>query len=547
MQEYLAHAVIFELLSPVEIVALRDVLAGFAKFFNSKSSKSLTPKATWVDYHQIRHLNQSEAKFAGLGSTTDRKMESHHVDNDFDMFKVANGLNCVFYAANSTIASIVPSEFIKNACTMATEGDYAELQWTLRSVKHHQNEVIARQSECPRSLTPSEYLNFGSLRADGHRLQLRKLYAMIECESLSFEKSSVLSLVMQTIWEAGVNSDCESYRDSFADFDNSAFASQTIKLLDKFCEQQKDNWVHPTKILTATLITVRVYEINIHEEVADCIVNLLEKIRKIALNWIGRIEEALSDIKNPNIEEEQKLREILVLVCIVGAMTFYVHPQHELFHKIFTCDSARSWLQFTVTICNSVLLNINNQTLPPNVRLFLRTVRDIGIAIEPNLKAIIESDPNNIYEFAKKQWRRAESGILLKHYFHNARPQLLVFEVALGNVVHYITADLVTGTFLVNNLPVARLPISITESELFQRVFGNFVFEVQPTFEHTTFSAVQRYNECHYEFVSLENKTLIIEHRGDNVVSELIPHEVLKDEVPHLLVENYSHFWNKGE
>ncbi|XP_037036477.1 uncharacterized protein LOC119074450 [Bradysia coprophila] len=542
--EHLAHAVVFELRSPIEIVALRDVLAGFSKFSNNKSSKTLIPKGNWVDYHQVRHLNQSEAKFTTLGSTTDRKIESHHVDNDFEVFKVANGLNCVFYATNSTIASIVPSEFIKNACTMTTDGDYTELQWTLRGCRHHQNEVIARQSECPKSLTLSEYLHFGSLRADGHRLQLRKLYAMIECESLSFEKSSVLSLVMQTIWEAGSNSDSESYRDSFTDFDNSTFSRHMIELLDKFCEQQKDNWVHPTKMLMATLIAVRVYEINIHDDVADQIVNLLEKIRKIALNWIVRIEESLSDIKNPNIEEEQKLREILVLVCIVGTMTFYVHPQHELFHKIFMCDSPRNWLEFTVTICNSVLLNTNQQA-SSNVRLFLRLVRNIGIGIEANLKSIITSDPHDIYEFAKKQWKRAASGILLKHYFHNDRPQLLVFEVALGPVVHFITADLITGSFLVNNLPVARLPTNITDSQQFQRVFGNFVFEVQPTFEHTTFSAVQRYNECHYEFVSLEGNTLIIERRGD-VVSELIPHEVLKGEIPHLLVENYSHFWNKG-
>lgn len=505
----------------------------------------MTLKQNWVEYHQIKHLNQSEAKFTCLGSTTERKLESHHVDSDFEVFKVTNGLNCVFYATNSTVASIVPSEFIKNACTMTTDGDYSELQWTLRGCKHHQNEVIARQSECPKSLTPSEYLNFGSLRADGHRLQLRKLYAMIECESLSFEKSSVLSLVMQTIWEAGSNSDGESYRDSFADFDNAIFGRQMIELLEKFCEQQKDNWMHPTKMLVATLIAVRVYEINVREPVADQIVDLLEKIRKIALNWITRIEEALSDIKNPNIADEQKLREVLVVVCIVGATTFYVHPQHELFHKIFMCDSPRHWLQFTVTICNSVLLN-TNQALSSNVHLFLRLVRNIGIGIEANLKAIIGSDPNDIYEFAKKQWKRAESGILMKHYFHNNRPQVLVFEVALGSVVHYITADLVTGTFLVNNLPVARLPANITESHLFRRVFGDFVFEVQPTFEHTTFSAVQRYNECHYEFVSLDSKTLIIERHGD-VVSELVPHEVLKGECPHLLVENYSHFWNKGK
>lgn len=38
---------------------------------------------------------------------------------------------------------------------------------------------------------------------------------------------------------------------------------------------------------------------------------------------------------------------------------------------------------------------------------------------------------------------------------------------------------------------------------------------------------------------------IIKEHRNDGVEAELIPHEIFTGEIPYLLVENFSHWWNK--
>lgn len=102
-----------------------------------------------------------------------------------------------------------------------------------------------------------------------------------------------------------------------------------------------------------------------------------------------------------------------------------------------------------------------------------------------------------------------------------------------------------------NNLPVARLPNGLTKSNTFQRVFGNFIFEVQPD-TSTSFSAVQKYNGCCYEFSCVETESeaemeIIIIEKIDGVEKELIPHTVFQNQMPHLLIENYSHFWNKTD
>ncbi|XP_055310984.1 uncharacterized protein LOC129573874 [Sitodiplosis mosellana] len=383
------------------------------------------------------------------------------------------------------------------------------------------------------------------------------MYAMIESEALSFEKSSVLSLIIQILWETGVSGDSGTIRESHTDFNDQQFAAAMIEMLEKFCEQQKDNWVHPMKLLMAAFIAVRIFEINSDESVAKLIVRLLKKIRAIALDWIDKIEEAINEIKSPLLTSEQELRMKLVQVAIAGAVTFFVHSKHEYFERIFVetqrlppkkderYTAPRVWLQFVVTLSNNVLLNVKQVQMSASVQMFLRLVRNIGIHIESTIRPRIEHSSKDVYALVKQQWTRSVSGTFEQSYFHQENPQVFVIHVKVKDVANFVTIDLVTGSFLVNSLPVARLPSNITQSELFDRVFGDFIFEVQPDSQNS-FSAVQKYNDCSYEFRRVGNGTVIIEQQN-GVERELIPHSILDDEIPHHLIDSYSHFWNKTD
>lgn len=248
-ESYAQNAVVFELRCPIEIACLRDVLFSFANFcdnpkeFEFERLLGATKKGGWLTYHQIEQYDVSDCVFITLGGSNSSYLHERHVDYSFDTFIGKNGINCTFYGSNSTLPSPMSDDCIKTVCTYSVENEYDSLQWTLNGTQHTQNEVLSRQNDCHIWLSLSEFKNFGSLRADGHRLQLRKLYAMIETESLSFEQLSVLSLVMQTLWEAGVSGDDGAIRESHIDFNDTKFASAMIELLDKCCEQQKNNWV----------------------------------------------------------------------------------------------------------------------------------------------------------------------------------------------------------------------------------------------------------------------------------------------------------------
>lgn len=242
---YQQNAVVFELISPIEIVCLRDVLYDFVRFCGGEQKKTESIQLNWINYHQITKFNKSDSKHIYLGSTTKAELQMYHVDNDFDTFFVTNNsLNCIVHASSLCLPPPISDNSVKDLCTfVAQESEYRGLQWTMHGTKHTQNEVIARQKECPDTFTLSEFKEFGSLRGDGHRLQLRKMYGMINAEALSFEKSSTLSLILQTLWEAGIAGNDNFIRESHVDFTDPLFTSATIEMLEKFCEQQKNNWV----------------------------------------------------------------------------------------------------------------------------------------------------------------------------------------------------------------------------------------------------------------------------------------------------------------
>lgn len=132
---------------------------------------------------------------------------------------------------------------------------------------------------------------------------------------------------------------------------------------------------------------------------------------------------------------------------------------------------------FNLLSHNNVLLSSNQKEMPLNLRTLLRLVRNIGIHIEPTVKSMIENQPSSVYELVKQQWTRSDSACFERYEFPAKCPQVLLMYVHLKGIINHVTLDVVTGQFLVNNLPVARLPNNITKSPIFTRVFESFIFQ----------------------------------------------------------------------
>lgn len=99
-------------------------------------------------------------------------------------------------------------------------------------------------------------------------------------------------------------------------------------------------------------------------------------------------------------------------------------------------------------------------------------------------------------------------------------------------------------------MSVSRIPKNITYHSTFSRVFGQFIFEVQQE-NNDTFSTSRSFKDRNYSFNFNGGGVIITEHHANNNNNsnddehELIPHKIFEEEIPFLLVQNYSHWWNR--
>lgn len=383
-EEHDQNAVAFELRIPDVIACLRDTLYVFLAHYDQSLPTWSKQCVQWVKHDNLSDFYTGCAENLFLGTNCDyfnkrvgrTVNHSRHPDTPDSLFinKNASDYNCLICGTSETGEKVtkMPTKTekhsIKNFVTLSVEklSVYKNLQWTLESTKHTQNKVLATQSECPANLSTAEYINFGLLRADGHRLQYRNLYRMIADDSLSFETPSVVALVMQTLWETGPGS-TNWYREANEDFVDLGFVQALIDLLRVYIGIHRENWKNPFKLLVAILVICRLYEINSDAAVTDDLAQMLVEFRLIAQDWIERIHETIQ--RDCTERERSNLHSNLRDAALCGIFTYFVSQNHIYFEKIFEYAANRSavftWLRFIETINNNNLLYNNG----PQVRI----------------------------------------------------------------------------------------------------------------------------------------------------------------------------------
>lgn len=490
-------------------------------------------------------------------------MKSHyakqiHAEADDGSFVVNNGYNCVYYGpSKNELFNDIQKQSVKRFCTFHVEENspYRKLQWTLSSTHHFQNQVLASQKDCPIDLTLSEYVAFGSIRSDGHRLQLRNIYRALATEALSFEKESVAVLVLQALWQAGPRSENHWIRESHEDLTDNIFALEMLDLLSKYLSSQQDNWKHPLKLMVAILIATRILELNDNDTIVNSAVSLLLSSRSVCEHWMKRIQAAKSDCDCKEISQIQSLCTNMVDAGICCALTFYASPKLKAFPQLWqsrTTSTALSyWLNATVNVNNNLVLTTIESHQSANFRrTFLREMWNIGIKSETLLlQQITKGFSTDMNRFVANQWPGAQSGNFAQWTSIPKVPQvvhteLMMREESAQTQTNHIQFDIILGTFLVNDMPISGLSDVILNHDSFKRIFGSTCFEVQPI-RNGTFCTRNKYNDCSYYFKKETEQLIVKEIRSNGDEFEMIPYKVFGDDIPYILQHNYSHWWNR--
>jgi hypothetical protein len=303
-------AFIFEFHAPFALAALRDatyfVLNAVAKpqGEDDKANKGQPPNTSAIlsmsslavaqhgIYLSAEHRSLiCPLKFTQAGKKKTTKNVMLHNGAGESSFFLACSLQCGAFRAPPTEEH--PREQLLWCSAFAVEPAYGAMQSFLGCTKHTENEVLARQAECPEGIALSEFKCFGALRS-GHRLQLKNMLAALESRSLSLDQDSVVSLLSQALWQAECPSplgpgDAEQgirlARDSHMDLLSEGFCGELLRVCGEVLVEVQENWKHHRKLLAMINIALRCLSLAPNFRMIMKAVEVLTKCRAMADDW----------------------------------------------------------------------------------------------------------------------------------------------------------------------------------------------------------------------------------------------------------------------
>ena len=585
------HAVMFELYCPNEVRVLRSAVHFFkAEVLNhwAATENQSRRRGIWSDHKDLRCYRSAEYPRSLSEQTTLMSRDDFNynpnpnhpsVSPEGHRFIDKNFYHVRFGLIGGNGPTLCPldssqEDFKRNnkfleelhrSCTMKAEGLYTCLQWTVDSSSHSDNEVICRQNECPTDLTLKEFRTFGFARA-GSRIQLRNLMAALKSNSLSWSEEAVLSLVCQILWESGdcsasdftKNEDHESenvseiddcfydciekqrlIRPQHRDLTDEDFIRDALRALDAQLDAVQDNWDKNLSLLCLVTVACRLLEFAGASQNHD-VSHFLFRCREVALIWVEKVKQKIESFKVRGVNEWQ-LTEKLVQISLTVACTFHVSVENiEMILK--EPSHARCWMIAQNNVSDNVIMNNKTAESMSFTKNLVQKSWLIGLKIHNTLNRVLENNVETIGRFVREQYQHVElleSGIEESKWepVPHAAPWM---KRNLASGTHMCVNKL-TGTFIINNDPVQRLPSDITSHESYQRIFGSANLTVAPGDYPGSFVTTNQIFEACYEFLMIDRRTLLVTKKIGSERLFYLHENILRSRIPHELGQ-YSHW-----
>ncbi|CAF4862913.1 unnamed protein product, partial [Rotaria sp. Silwood1] len=558
-----ALAVMFELQMPNEIRCYRDILW---QFVNRPKPNPSNNMHEWLRTrpHQSKlgqYFKGSHNCKVKLVSTTKSITESHY--STARQIK-STPLEDYFYD-NGLQVQISPTkinEFQDECRTLTpelTDSNYKDLQFSIDNTEFTQNRVIAELSKCSLKLKSTEFVEFGSFRS-GHRLQWWNLLSILELDSLSMDEESVVILITHALLQYGpVTKDrksliCSWCPESHQKLLEDHFVDELIMRLERHLKDCECNWQNELMLVIITVIVMRVFTI-CNSTRKDQMTNLVLKCRKTAEKWIQLISK---NIQNPSLPDSDKinaLRGKMVMIGITYLLTYSIYTDSSNI-LVLTNQDVISLLTIATTIHDNNILNKKTIHMSVFMRNLMRYSEYLLLSIHPIISKLLEeSSYESLNEFCAIHWAVVRTKGTMNGKWKKRNKDIYDGWYDGEYESSKISIDCLRGRFFVNKMTIGFLPDRITSDELFRRIFGQHIFEVQAAESEDSYITKHGYHtdgNVHYEFTYdngyYGSRQLIVyeQYVKTNDKFQLIPPSCFETELPDILVSNYSHWWNEN-
>lgn len=358
---------------------------------------------------------------------------------------------------------------IQHACTFKLpDGPYKNLQYSVKSTLHAPNHVLSRQSECPSELQLHEYLAFGLLRA-GHRVQWLNIVRELRSRILTFSNDAVNMLFMQSAWQAGPTGSSVIYRESHLDLKEQAFGNHLLFELEDMLGSIETNWQEVATAQTLITLAARLLSFSKHPTITKRAVEFLRKTRKVTLCWVRELACKLPDCTSVDMSESQ----FRVVQMAATCRTTYSVERDHLDDVLYSGDDVAVLIECATLIHHNTPATTDSWPRPR--RALLDRDRRLSHTIESRLRSLILRSEKGLD--LTNVWGAYKQGSAWKSLPKPNSRWVVTNTVADSeNCSQEVYYNLLNGQFLVDGLPLGRMPSSYVSHPTYLELFG----EVSP-------------------------------------------------------------------
>ncbi|KAH5679679.1 hypothetical protein HBI21_077300 [Parastagonospora nodorum] len=399
------------------------------------------------------------------------------------------------------------------------------------------NQVFAEQALCPSRLSVDEFKSFCTVPL-GCELVYKNILLQLAVFGIDFAKTATQYMMQHIVHQSGPPNG-QSERTLHRVLLDVSFCDTMLAQLEMALDHISENWESWKALATFSLLTRRILTLNSSENLTKRSLNYLASIRKVCLQWLHTLEQRASSSTDQKQRSELYLRTLDV--ASLGTSTFDV--DENFFHLILLQPLAASaLLQFSIRVTE------NQKPQKRGSQDFCKVMhhswRRLMYKILPTLREVLRRNKDELNHAIHLSWSSfpmaSEEGWAVL-----PEPQQHWLRTNFGTLtVHF---DLLTGTLLVNGLPLTRLSEQFTQHKMYARLFGTTILEVGPSNEvGMQFSTKSKPHGYKIHF-GMRDADMLLFAIGNNSKLEILPPRLLEGSLPRAFVSDYVHWYDRGK
>jgi hypothetical protein len=352
------------------------------------------------------------------------------------------------------------------------EGPYRHLQWVMSSTDYSDNQVLAKQANCPSNLNLHEHYVFGSLRA-GRRLQLMNILRALASQDLNLKNAAVQTLILQVLWEVGASYEGDDIaapedsclRVSHAEFGDTSFCRRLLQVLETITNQMTASRSERNidALISIVMLALRTLSLTTSHGIRAVAAESLRRFRRRFMTLLKKIARSRPSLSTNDTANASRM--LLFKAAGLVKMTFDVDACH--------IDSVlRDHQDVEAFITASLLVseNVPIGKLQPNVKEILLRGFEISKAVEDVIRRLI---PQCGQSLTTALLTRCEGLHLEDNWFFcsgNDNPWVESLTLAPNSKVVHL--NILTGEILLEGRNIQKVPPEIEQDSLYQQVFS---------------------------------------------------------------------------